>query len=78
MDKKKSNPLIVFLTSLLWAGDSPFRKPLLTGGLSVAWRKEAGNTSVWIIVAVMLICESNVNYANMKWGISGIRFLFAY
>ncbi|MBI5530487.1 MAG: EamA family transporter [Candidatus Doudnabacteria bacterium] len=27
--------LIVFLSSLLWAGDGPFRKPLLVGGLSV-------------------------------------------
>ncbi len=35
MDKKKSGPLIVFLSSLLWAGDAPFREPLLLGGLSV-------------------------------------------
>lgn len=31
----KKGPLIVFLSSLLWAGDAPFRKPLLTGGLAV-------------------------------------------
>jgi len=35
VDKKKSGPLIVFLSSLLWAGDAPFREPLLLGGLSV-------------------------------------------
>jgi drug/metabolite transporter (DMT)-like permease len=35
--KKKSGALIVFLSSLLWAGDAPFRKPLLTGGLSVSF-----------------------------------------
>ena len=33
-NNKKTGPLIVFLSSLLWAGDSPFRKPLLVGGLS--------------------------------------------
>ncbi|MCL5667116.1 MAG: DMT family transporter [Patescibacteria group bacterium] len=35
MDRKKFSPFIVFLSSLLWAGDAPFRKPLLVGGLSV-------------------------------------------
>lgn len=36
MDNKKNRgPLIVFLSSLLWAGDTPFRKPLLVAGLSV-------------------------------------------
>jgi drug/metabolite transporter (DMT)-like permease len=35
MDVKKRGPLIVFLSSLLWAGDTPFRQPLLKGGLSV-------------------------------------------
>jgi DME family drug/metabolite transporter len=35
MDTKKRGPLIVFLSSLLWAGDTPFREPLLLGGLSV-------------------------------------------
>ncbi len=35
MNKKKSGPLIVFLSSLLWSGDTPFREPLLLGGLSV-------------------------------------------
>lgn len=34
---KKSGALIVFLASLLWAGDGPFRKPLLTGGLAVGF-----------------------------------------
>jgi drug/metabolite transporter (DMT)-like permease len=34
---KKSRAFIVFLASLLWAGDGPFRKPLLVGGLSVAF-----------------------------------------
>jgi drug/metabolite transporter (DMT)-like permease len=33
----KKSPLIVFLASLLWAGDAPFRKPLLTGGLGVGF-----------------------------------------
>lgn len=37
MDKKKYSPFIVFLSSLLWAGDGPFRKPLLTGGLAVGF-----------------------------------------
>ena len=35
MDRKKTSPFIVFLASLLWAGDAPFRKPLLVGGLAV-------------------------------------------
>jgi drug/metabolite transporter (DMT)-like permease len=35
MDQKKKGPLIVFLSSLLWAGDTPFREPLLLGRLSV-------------------------------------------
>lgn len=35
MNKKKSGPLIVFLSSLLWSADTPFREPLLLGGLSV-------------------------------------------
>lgn len=34
METKKRGPLIVFLSSLLWAGDTPFRQPLLLGGLS--------------------------------------------
>lgn len=37
MKKKNFSPLIVFLSSLLWASDSPFRKPLLVGGLSAAF-----------------------------------------
>ena len=37
MKKKNFSPLIVFLSSLLWAGDGPFRKPLLVGGLSAAF-----------------------------------------
>jgi drug/metabolite transporter (DMT)-like permease len=37
MDNKKRGPLLVFLASLLWAGDGPFRKPLLTGGLFVGF-----------------------------------------
>jgi drug/metabolite transporter (DMT)-like permease len=32
---KKKGPLIVFLSSLMWSGDTPFREPLLLGGLSV-------------------------------------------
>jgi drug/metabolite transporter (DMT)-like permease len=35
MENKKKGPLIVFLSSLFWAGDAPFREPLLLGGLSV-------------------------------------------
>lgn len=35
MDNKKRAPLIVFLASLLWATDGPFRNPLYAGGLSV-------------------------------------------
>ena len=34
---KKRGPIIVFLASLLWAGDAPFRKPLLVGGLGVGF-----------------------------------------
>jgi drug/metabolite transporter (DMT)-like permease len=30
---KKISPFIIFLSSLLWATDAPFRKPLLVGGL---------------------------------------------
>ena len=37
MPQKKLSPLIVFLASLLWAGDGPFRKPLLVGGLGAAF-----------------------------------------
>ncbi len=37
MDRKKSSPLVVFLSSLLWALDAPFRKPLLVGGLQVGF-----------------------------------------
>lgn len=37
MNKFKSHPFIVFLASLLWAADGPFRKPLLTGGLAVGF-----------------------------------------
>jgi drug/metabolite transporter (DMT)-like permease len=37
MKKRNFSPLIVFLSSLLWASDSPFRKPLLVGGLSAAF-----------------------------------------
>jgi drug/metabolite transporter (DMT)-like permease len=32
--KRNYSPLLVFLSSLLWAADGPFRKPLLVGGLS--------------------------------------------
>ena len=35
MDTKKRGPITVFLSSLLWASDAPFRQPLLQGGLSV-------------------------------------------
>lgn len=35
MEQKKRGPLIVFLASLLWATDNPFRSPLYQGGLSV-------------------------------------------
>jgi len=34
---KKKAPFIVFIASLLWALDSPFRKPLLVGGLQVGF-----------------------------------------
>lgn len=37
MPQKKFSPLIVFLASLLWAGDGPFRKPLLVGGLGAGF-----------------------------------------
>jgi drug/metabolite transporter (DMT)-like permease len=36
-ENKKKGSLIVFLSSLLWAGDSPFRKPLLVGGLTASF-----------------------------------------
>jgi len=36
-NKNRLSPLIVFFASLLWAGDGPFRKPLLVGGLGVAF-----------------------------------------
>lgn len=34
---KKRSPLLVFLASLMWAVDGPFRKPLLVGGLAPAF-----------------------------------------
>lgn len=37
MFHKKFSPFIVFLASLLWAGDGPFRKPLLVGGLGAGF-----------------------------------------
>ncbi len=37
MNSKKTSAFIVFLSSLLWAGDAPFRKPLLVGGLTVTF-----------------------------------------
>jgi drug/metabolite transporter (DMT)-like permease len=37
MNSKKRGPLIVFLASLLWASDGPFRKPLLAGGLGAGF-----------------------------------------
>lgn len=37
MNQKKSGPLIVFISSLFWAADAPFRKPLLVGGLGVGF-----------------------------------------
>ncbi len=36
-NRKKYSPFIVFISSLMWAGDSPFRKPLLVGGLGAAF-----------------------------------------
>ena len=30
----KKGPLIVFLSSLFWAGDTPFREPLFWAGLA--------------------------------------------
>ena len=35
--KKKASAFIVFLSSLLWAADAPFRKPLLVGGLGAGF-----------------------------------------
>ena len=35
--RKKYSPLIIFLSSLLWAGDAPFREPLLVGGLAASF-----------------------------------------
>lgn len=35
--KNKLSPFLVFLASLFWATDSPFRKPLLTGGLGIGF-----------------------------------------
>lgn len=35
--KNRFSPLIVFLASLLWASDGPFRKPLLVGGLGAGF-----------------------------------------
>jgi drug/metabolite transporter (DMT)-like permease len=47
--KKKLSPIIVFLSSLLWATDAPFRKPLLVAGLGtgfVAFLEHGLNTLV--------------------------------
>ncbi|PIR97407.1 MAG: hypothetical protein COT91_01600 [Candidatus Doudnabacteria bacterium CG10_big_fil_rev_8_21_14_0_10_41_10] len=37
VNKNKKAPWLVVVASLLWAGDAPFRKPLLTGGLGVGF-----------------------------------------
>lgn len=37
MKKNKFGALLVALSAMLWAGDAPFRKPLLTGGLSAGF-----------------------------------------
>ncbi len=37
VNPKKRGPFLVFLASLLWASDGPFRKPLLVGGLGVGF-----------------------------------------
>jgi len=37
MRQKKSGSLFVAMAAMLWAGDAPFRKPLLTGGLGVGF-----------------------------------------
>jgi drug/metabolite transporter (DMT)-like permease len=37
MEKKKNGPLIVFLSSLFWAADSPFRQPILKAGIGAGF-----------------------------------------
>ncbi len=37
MNLKKVSPSIVFLSSIFWAADAPFRKPLLVGGLGIGF-----------------------------------------
>ncbi len=37
MNHKKLGPWLIALSSLLWASDAPFRKPLLTGGLGAGF-----------------------------------------
>ncbi len=37
MSKNKLGPWLIALSSLLWASDAPFRKPLLTGGLGAGF-----------------------------------------
>jgi drug/metabolite transporter (DMT)-like permease len=34
---KKLSPIVIFLSSLFWAADAPFRKPLLVGGLGAGF-----------------------------------------
>lgn len=66
MTKKKTGPLIIFLSSLLWAGDAPFRKPLLVGGLSsgfIAFLEHIINT----IACLPGLIRHHLELKNINW-----------
>src|SRR3954464_4890512 len=63
---KKPGSLIVFLSSLLWAGDSPFRKPLLVGGLTapfISFLEHILNT----IVSLPLLWKKRAEFSALTW-----------
>ena len=66
MIKKKTSAFLVFISSLFWAGDSPFRKPLLTGGLTVtfiAFLEHLLNG----IVSLPLLIKKRIEFRLLTW-----------
>ncbi len=64
--KTNSGPLLVFISSLLWAGDSPFRKPLLTGGLGagfIALLEHVLNA----LVSLPLLWKNRIQFRSLNW-----------
>lgn len=64
--KNKFGAFWVFISSLLWAGDSPFRKPLLTGGLGagfIALLEHMLNA----LVSLPLLWKNRVQLRSLNW-----------